>query len=235
MSPHGIGRRRLLGLLPAAVAGGFGIAAGVPRPANAQRDGVGPTEALERLIEGNRCFVAGQLSRPNQTPERRRAVASGQFPYAIVLGCSDSRVPPEIIFDAGLGDIFSVRVAGNVIDSAGLGSIEFAVAEFEAPLIVVLGHSQCGAVKAAIDVVKTGAVIGGPIGGLVDRIVPAVRRVLDQPGDLLANAVRANVENGIAEILASEPILATRERIGSLDITGAVYDLASGVAELVEA
>ena len=191
-----------------------------------------PEEALQRLMEGHRRYLAEQMAHPNQAAERRREVAAGQSPFAIVLGCSDSRVPPEVIFDAGLGDLFIVRVAGNVVDNAGLGSIEFAAAEFESPLIVVLGHSNCGAVKAAISAVQSGAEVEGAIGSLVDLIRPAVARARERPGDLLVNATRANVELSMTRILDSEPILATRERLGSLDIMGGVYDLESGVVDM---
>jgi carbonic anhydrase len=227
-----MGRRgvlRLAGVGAPALALGRGAA----RPAAAQAtDGLSPRAALDRLMEGNRRFVAGTPRHPNQDPGRRDAVAGGQQPFAIVLCCSDSRVPPELIFDQGIGDLFVVRVAGNVVDEAGLASLEFATAEFLSPVLLVLGHSECGAVKAAIEVTRTGIRPGGALGGLVNRIVPAVERARDAPGDLLANALRANVDLGIEQILRSEPILATREGSGQLDITGGLYDLASGTVTL---
>ena len=215
------------GALGLALAGKGGV-----RVTEAQSARPTPEEALQRLMEGHRRYLAEQMAHPNQTAERRREVASGQSPFAIVLGCSDSRVPPEVIFDAGLGDLFIVRVAGNVVDNAGLGSIEFAAAEFESPLILVMGHSNCGAVKAAISVVQTGEQVEGPIGSLVDLIRPAVAQARERPGNLLVNATRANIELSMARILESEPILATRERLGSLDVVGGVYDLESGVVDL---
>ena len=217
-------------------AGALGLAwAGTGRARTTEAQSARPTaeEALQRLMEGHRRYLAERMAHPNQTAERRREVAAGQSPFATVLGCSDSRVPPEVIFDAGLGDLFIVRVAGNVVNNAGLGSIEFAAAEFESPLIVVLGHSNCGAVNAAISIIQTGAEVEGAIGSLVDLIRPAVAHARERPGDLLVNATRANVELSMTRILDSESILATRERLGSLDIMGGVYDLESGVVDML--
>jgi carbonic anhydrase len=118
-------------------------------------------EVLLRLMNGNKLYVAGEPRHPHQTLERRVEVANGQKPFAAILGCSDSRVPPEILFDQGLGDLFVIRVAGNVVDDAVQGSIEYAVEELAVPLVMVLGQGRCGAVKAAVDVVEKGSQLPG--------------------------------------------------------------------------
>jgi carbonic anhydrase len=143
-------------------------------------------------------------------------------------------VPAEIVFDQGLGDLFMVRVAGNVASSGEvLASIEFAVAELQVPLVLVLGHKRCGAVTAAVDAVVRGSVAPGHIGSLVDAIRPAVARVQGALGDMLDNAVRANVELVVAQLARSEPILAPAVREGRLRITGARYDLDTGQVDII--
>jgi carbonic anhydrase len=191
-------------------------------------------QALQRLLDGNKRYVSTNFAHPDQTAERRIEVANAQYPFACILGCSDSRVPAEIVFDQGLGDLFMVRVAGNVA-SAGevLGSIEFAVAELQVPLVLVLGHKRCGAVTAAVDAVVRGSVAPGHIGSLVDAIRPAVARVQGALGDMLDNAVRANVELVVAQLARNEPILAPAVREGRLRITGARYDLDTGQVDII--
>lgn len=227
-------RRILLGM---GAAGGLGLLSGVSlhgAPVAAQTTTVQtPAQAIQRLTAGNRRFVSGMMQHPNQTIARRVEIAPKQSPFAIVVGCSDSRVPPEIVFDEGLGDLFIVRVAGNVIDEAGLGSIEFAAQEFTPTLILVLGHTNCAAVAGAISVVNDGVFIPGALGNLIYRIVPAAVATRSDPGDWLANATRRNVRNSIEAILASEPVLATQEQRGNLEIEGAIYDLTSGVVEFL--
>ena len=167
------------------------LAAGLPAQA---RD---PDSVLARLLEGNKRFVSGQLVHPGRRPEDFAALAEGQAPVAIIVGCADSRVAPELVFDQGVGDLFVVRVAGNIVSGAGptvKGSIEFAVAELGARLIMVLGHSQCGAVKAAIEHIDANDALPGSIRDLVDVIRPAVAAVRGKPGDKLDNAIKANVE-----------------------------------------
>ena len=135
-------------------------------------------QALQQLLDGNKRYVSTNFAHPDQTAERRIEIANAQYPFACILGCSDSRVPAEIVFDQGLGDLFMVRVAGNVASSGEvLASIEFAVAELQVPLVLVLGHERCGAVTAAVDAVVRGSVAPGHIGSLVDAIRPAVARV----------------------------------------------------------
>jgi carbonic anhydrase len=192
-----------------------------------------PDEALQLLMEGNRHWVAAMLERPNQSEQRRTAVAGGQQPFAIVFSCIDSRVPPELVFDRGLGDMFVVRTAGHVLDAAALGSIEFGVEELQVPLVLVLGHERCGAVLASIEAVKHEEQAAGQIGAVVDRIRPAIDQAQGWAGDAIDNVVRVNTELTVAASLASEPILAHAVADGRLKIVGARYDLDTGVVELV--
>ena len=181
-------------------------------------------EALQRLSAGNQRFVADKRDYPNQTPGDRQKLATGQHPFAAILGCADSRVPPEIIFDQGLGQLFTVRVAGHFADGAVLGSLEYAVEHLGVPLIVVLGHSRCGAVQAAI----AGGANAGNIATLVTAIQPAIALARAEPGELLDNAVRANVVLAVRQLRAAARILAAEEAAGNLKVCGALYDLATG-------
>lgn len=189
-----------------------------------------PDKLIERLVEGNRRFVKNEITRIHSLPEERAALAKGQQPFAIVVGCADSRVSPELVFDHGLGQLFVVRTAGQVLDAPALGSIEYAAEHLGSSLIVVLGHEKCGAVKAAVD----GGEAPGHIGSLVEAIAPAVEHARGMPGDLLRNAVRANVERVAGQLRHSAPILAELVEHGKLNVTGAVYDLASGRVEFLD-
>jgi len=191
--------------------------------------GVIGDQALQRLAEGNKRYVAGRATHPNRAAKRRAEVAKGQQPIAAILGCADSRVPPEVVFDQGLGDLFVVRVAGNFADEAGLGSLEYAVAVLKVPLIVVLGHGKCGAVEAAIK----GGESPGHIRSLVKALKPAVDTVKGQPGDLLDNAVRANVVTVVGRLRGMKPILVDFVEKGKLKVAGGRYDLESGVVDLI--
>lgn len=199
------------------------------RPLNAD-------QALRDLLAGNQRFAGGKRQTPRGSPEDFRAVAQGQFPEAVIVSCSDSRVAPEILFDVGVGDIFVVRVAGNVIGGAGVtvkGSIEYAVLELNVPLIFVLGHSNCGAVKAAIQHIEDRDSLPGAINGLVELIKPAVTRSKGKPGDPLENAIRLNVEAGVERLQGLEPILAPRVKDGKVKVVGGVYDLVTGMVTLL--
>ncbi|WP_017717030.1 carbonic anhydrase [Kamptonema formosum] len=186
-------------------------------------------EALQKLMAGNKRYVEQKRTYPDQTPMRLAEVAKGQHPFAILLGCADSRVPPEILFDQGLGDLFVIRVAGNILDDAILGSIEYATAVLGVPLIMVLGHERCGAVKAALD----GKPVPGHIFSFVDAIKPAVDKAKGKAGDALDNAVKANIIMVVEQLKSSQPILADLVQMGQLKIVGARYDLATGQVELV--
>jgi len=179
---------------------------------------------LQSLIDGNQRFASGHPLHQNQDSQRRSDVAGEQHPFAIVVGCSDSRVPPEIIFDQGLGDLFVVRSAGNIVDDQALGSIEYAVEHLHAHVIVVLGHDNCGAVKAAVD----GGDVPGHIGSITAAIAPAVETARHDPGDLLDNAINENVLRVVNQIKTSEPILGHEVEAGQLTVVGARYNLSTG-------
>ena len=198
---------------------------------------INPEQALRELISGNERFVKGQPESPRRAPEDFRELAAAQYPEALIVSCADSRVAPEILFDVGVGDIFVVRVAGNVVEGAGTtvkGSIEYAIVELNVPLIVVLGHSSCGAVKAAIKHIDAKDSLPGAINGLVELIKPAVAQSQGMPGDALENAIRKNVQIGVQRLKGLEPILAPRVKDGKLKVVGAVYDLRVGAVTLVE-
>ena len=200
-------------------------AIGQPAPA---RD---PNAVLSRLVEGNKRFVKGELTHPGRRPEDFAPLAEGQAPLAIIVGCADSRVSPELVFDQGVGDLFVVRVAGNVVSGAGpfiKGSVEFAVAELGARLIVVLGHEACGAVKAAVAHIDANDTLPGAIRDLVEVIRPAAQVVREKPGNKVENAIRANVEMGVERLKGLDPILSDLVKKGELKVVGAVYELRTG-------
>lgn len=186
-------------------------------------------QALEKLMAGNQRYVSARQIHPHQTGERRAALSSGQNPFAIILGCADSRIPPEIIFDQGLGDLFVIRVAGNIVDDVVLGSIEYAAAHLHTPLLVVLGHSKCGAVGATAG----GGELEGHLPSLAQAIQPAIDRIKNQPGDLVDNAVRSNARMVSAQLQSSQPVLAKLVETGQLKVVAAYYDLDSGVVEVL--
>jgi carbonic anhydrase len=194
---------------------------------------VTPDEALQRLVEGNARYVAGQRTRTDFSVGRA-ALAKSQHPFAAILTCADSRVAPELVFDQGPGDLFVVRVAGNFVNDDGLASLEYAVNFLETPLIMVLGHSSCGAVDAAVKVVRDGLVLPGHLPEMIEPIRPAAETALAQsPADPLATAISANVHNAVARLEAAEPILAERMGNKSLRIVGAHYDLETGQVALL--
>jgi carbonic anhydrase len=193
-----------------------------------------PITAWKALKEGNERFVAGQPEHPSQGIEDRARLAGEQRPTAVVFGCADSRVAAEIIFDQGLGDMFVVRTAGHVLDSAVLGSLEYAVGVLNVPLIVVLGHDSCGAVKATLAALDGGAVPGGYIRDLVERVTPSIllgrRDGLTRVDEFEARHV---IETG-SQLLARSVLIAERVAAGSLAIVGLTYHLADGKVVLRE-
>jgi carbonic anhydrase len=191
---------------------------------------VNAEQALNLLKEGNKRFVEGKSIRPHQTMERIKELSTGQKPYAIIVGCSDSRVPSEIIFDQGLGDLFIVRTAGQVSSFASWGSVEFANAVLGAKLIVVIGHTKCGAVAAACKVPD----VPGQIVTLINAIKPAAQLAKNQPGDLIENAVKINVAMQVQQLQNLEPVLTKAIQSGETKIVGAVYDLSSGKVEFLD-
>jgi carbonic anhydrase len=183
-----------------------------------------PNQALAQLLEGNKRYVSSQSKHPHQDVKRRHDLEKTQHPFACVLSCSDSRVAPEIVFDEGLGDLFVVRVAGNIVDEAVTGSIEYAVEHLGTPIVLVMGHESCGAVQATIG----GGEPKTHIQSLVEAIAPAVASAKKEKGDLVANAVRANVQLVVKQLKGSKPILSDKARQGKIRIVGAVYELATG-------
>ena len=185
--------------------------------------------ALQALVDGNARFVEGKQAPRNLGAERHAELAKGQNPRAVVLACSDSRVPPEHVFDQQLGEVFAVRTAGNVADAVALGSIEYAVMHMGTPLIVVLGHSSCGAVQAAVEIRKTHAHADGNVGEVMRLIQPAVAQAeKTKPSDLVSAAVDANVELEAKAILKRSPAIAELVKAGRVKIVTARYDLVTG-------
>jgi carbonic anhydrase len=182
-----------------------------------------PDKALKLLTEGNERFVENKRKYPNQEWKRITAVAPSQAPFAAILGCADSRVPAEIVFDRGFGDIFVCRVAGNVATPEEIGSLEFGTLVLGAKVILVLGHERCGAVKAAIE----GGALPGHIGSLTEAIKPAVESSKNQAGDKVENAVKANVRLQANRLKAS-PVINQLIQEGKLKIVGGYYDLDTG-------
>jgi carbonic anhydrase len=187
-----------------------------------------PATAWKALKEGNERFVAGRPAHPSQSVEHRASLADGQRPTAVVFGCADSRVAAEIIFDQGLGDMFVVRTAGHVIDSAVLGSIEYAVAVLDVPLIVVLGHDSCGAVQATLKALDDGVIPRGYVRDLVERVTPSVlagrREGLSKVDEFEAHHVRETA----AQLLSRSTTILERIPTGDLAIVGLTYRLADG-------
>lgn len=187
-----------------------------PRPAT-------PGEAWRELAEGNRRWRTYRERHPHETPDLRQTLTTAQHPFAVVLGCIDSRVPPELVFDQGLGDLMTVRTAGEVLDEAVLGSVAYGVLELGIPLVVVLGHQSCGAVRAAVEAEESGGRLPAHIQYLADRITPAIDH--GKEGDARVDAtVDANVRLVRSELVA-EPDLAARISTGRLAIVGARYEL----------
>ena len=195
-------------------------------------------QALARLKEGNRRFVADMPNPSDISRKARLGVAKGQGPFAALIGCADSRVGPEHLFEAGLGELFIVRTAGNYVDAAGLGSIEYAVGVLGVPLIVVLGHERCGAVAAAVDVVTKNAQLPGSIGSMVEPILPAViqAQAALKPGqDLVDASIRTNVARVTNRLrTSSEPLLLDPIKAGKVRVVGATYDLDTGTVDFFD-
>ena len=198
-------------------------------------------EALERLREGNLRFVSGVRSSDTLTSRTRRSeLAAGQEPFAIILGCSDSRVPAEVVFDQGLGDLFVIRVAGNIVASSQVGSVEFAAERFGTPLVVVLGHSRCGAVLATLEeLMRPRENQSRNLRSIVDRIRPSVEALLatelkDDPDDLVRHAVRSNIRVSANHLRHGSEILEQLIQRDRLLVVGAEYSLETGVVDFFD-
>jgi carbonic anhydrase len=197
------------------------------RPANAD-------EALRVLLRGNQRFVSAQQLRPHQTPQHRLGVTRAQHPSAVIITCADSRVSPVLIFDHGLGDLFVLRVAGNIVDTSVLASIEYAVVELGAPLVMVLGHEHCGAVKATLNVLDNQLTLPGHLNVIVNSIRPAVQHIhAGSDEQRLHKAVEANARMVARQIQDCEPLLTQRVREGKLRVCSAIYDLTTGKVNLL--
>jgi carbonic anhydrase len=228
-------------------------------PEHPEQPMIPPAEAFSRLKEGNSRFIAGNMQHPHdstddraymaknsyenagtvslgltseQAAKRRAELTNSQHPFAIILSCSDSRVPPELVFDEGLGDLFIVRVAGNVLNNEGLGSIEYGVDILGARLIVVLGHQSCGAVDAAMKTVAA----KGKAPGHIQSLVTAIKPVIDStPKGDLDTMIKANVKHVVDALRASTPILKTRVDSGDIQVMGGYYTLDTGAVTFLEA
>jgi carbonic anhydrase len=232
-------RRTLLaaGAASLVTAGMSGAAANAQEPATTKpvptKDGVttlSPDEALQYLIDGNQAFLEGKQSNPQMGSKRRLELAKGQAPFCAYVTCSDSRVPPELLFGRGLGELFIIRNAGNTVDTAAMGSIEYAVAVLKVPLVVVMGHESCGAVDAARKVVEEDARFPGAIDDMIHPILPAVLSVRDKEGKIdLDVAVHENVRRIVQRLREeSDPIMLDPQKQGKLKVVGAYYDLDKG-------
>jgi carbonic anhydrase len=186
-----------------------------------------PDEALDLLLAGNSRFVEGRAA-GHDLVARRGEVAGEQHPFAVVLSCSDSRVPAELVFDQSLGDLFVCRVAGNVLDPIVLGSIEYAVTEFSPLLVVVLGHERCGAVTAALALAEAGGAVRGSIHAVLDALGPAIR-----PGTSIEAAVRENAERAARALLERSEIVRNARDSGALRVVAALYSLDSGRVQVL--
>ena len=200
-------------------------------PAHSDQPMISPTEAISKLKEGNGRYTSGNLQHPGQTAERRTELAKTQHPFAAILSCSDSRVPPEIVFDQGLGDLFVVRVAGNVINDEGMGSLEYTVDHLGTRLILVLGHQRCGAVDAAKQTIAAKGKAPGHIQSLVTAIKPAVEATAK---DDLETTIKANVKNVVQALRSSTPILKAEVDSGKIQVVGGYYSLDTGAVTFLD-
>lgn len=210
------------------------LAALLVAPAGAsdpQHPTLSPAQALKRLMDGNERYVQHKELHPDMSIERRRQIdQEGQHPYAVILGCADSRVPPELIFDEGLGDLFVIRDAGNVVDDEVLGSIEYAVEHLGVQLVMVLGHEKCGAVSAALKSDKA----PGHMQKMIDSILPAIKEARGLPGDQVHNCVVANARHVAFQIKTSEPILRLAVETNRIQVVAANYHLSTGQVEILD-
>jgi carbonic anhydrase len=200
-----------------------------PKPQNH----ISPAGALDRLPLGNARYVEG-VSRRHDFQREREALVGGQNPYAGILSCADSRVAPEYAFDSGRGDLFVCRVAGNFANDDTVASMEYAVAILHTPLLLVLGHENCGAVNSTIKSLQENTTLPGHLPSLVNSIAPAVKASMNQPGNKLENAIRQNVIDNIAKLKSATPILSSAVEQGKLRIVGGIYHLRDGSVELLE-
>lgn len=222
------------------LAGGAAVLAAGLRPSRALAEvapgapnAISPDEALARIMAGN-ARAAANLTANRDPSSGRASLARAQYPIAAILSCADSRVPPELAFDQGAGDLFVVRVAGNFVSDDGLASIEYGVGFLGIPLVMVLGHSGCGAVDATIKVVRDGAALPGRLPGLANAIRPAVEAArAKNPADLLSEATAENVRANVRRLEGADPLIGAPVRQGRVKVVGAVFDIPTGKVHLV--
>lgn len=226
-----IGRRQLLKIGAAsALTLGFGQLSGSVLAADGTPTSLSPDEALAQLVTGNERFVQDPEMCSIALQDQRNAVAGHQSPWATIISCADSRVPPELIFGGyGLGELFVARNAGNLVDTATLGTVEYGAAVLGSPLIVVLAHTSCGAVHAACDIVTDNATYPGAIGPMVEPIVPAALAVQNDPGDFFDNTARESAKRTADRLLATSSLIAGMVDEGKVKIVAAIYDLETGI------
>ena len=232
---NGIGRRDLMKFGAAAA---IAFAAGSASPAaraEATTGALSPADALAALKSGNERFVSHPELCSVDLAQSRSDVAGGQAPWATIISCADSRVPPELIFGGhGVGELFVSRDAGNLVDTATLGTVEFGAAVLRSPLIVVLAHTACGAVKAACDVVTKNATFPGAIGQMIEPIIPAALAVRNDPGDFTNNAAKESAKRTAGRLTAASTLIADLVNTGKVKIVAAIYDLQTGVVTYLE-
>jgi carbonic anhydrase len=231
-----IGRRDFMWLGAAgAVALGLGGALRPARAAEGAPTALSPDEALAQLKAGNERFVSRPELCSVDLAESRGAVAGHQAPWATIVSCADSRVPPELIFGGhGVGELFVSRDAGNLVDVESLGTVEYGAAVLGSPLVVILAHTACGAVKAACDVVTKNATYPGVIGRMIAPIVPAALAVRDQPGDFVDNAAKESAKRTAQLVTAVSPLMADLAKAGKVKTAAAIYDLETGVVTFLD-
>ena len=233
-SSAGPGRRGLFRVLACGCAAGLGTGiSGRAWADAAPKTAMTSAQALETLRKGNEDFVNDRPHPVAIDRARRQQIAGGQTPFAVIVGCSDSRVSPELVFSRGLGELFTVRVAGNSVDRTALGTIEYGVAVLGCPLIVVMGHESCGAVLAAVKMVTEDAQFPGAIGDMVAPIIPAVLNAQRMQGDLVANSVKENARRIARRLRESDDLLSIPAQQGKLQIVPAYYSLADGAVEFL--
>ena len=232
----GIGRRDFLRFGAAGVVAlGLGVTPRQARAAGGSATALTPDEALEALKSGNELYVSQPELCSAQLADQRTALTGHQAPWATIISCADSRLPPELIFGGqGLGELFVARNAGNLVDVATLGTVEYGAAVLGSPLIVVLAHTSCGAVKAACDVVTANATYPGAIGPMIQPIIPAALAVRDEAGNFVDNAAKESAQRTAAQLTSSSTILAEAASAGKLKIKAAIYDLSTGVVTYLD-
>ncbi len=214
--------KKLLLLSLLAVVANFGYSSELKNAK--EKEEITAEQALIKLIEGNKRYLNGKSINPNKDKKRREEIAAGQHPFAIILTCSDSRVSPEVLFDQGMGDIFVIRNAGNIVDDVVLGSIEYGAEHLHTPLIVVLGHERCGAISAAV----AGGEVQGHIVSITTKLQDSVVKAKEMTGDAVDNCVNININETVKSIEESQPILEELIKKGEVKVVGAYYDLDTG-------